>query len=60
MAAGTQFDFHFDEALRKRGVTGAYSLLLGADQSRTPPEEIAAFVDEVAGSSALIRRVASM
>ena len=47
MTAGTKFDFHFDEALRERGVTGAYSLLLGADQSRTPPEEIAAFVDGV-------------
>jgi DNA/RNA-binding domain of Phe-tRNA-synthetase-like protein len=47
MAAGPEFDFHFDEALRKRGVTGAYSLLLGADQGRTPPEEISSFVDEV-------------
>lgn len=46
MAARPEFDFHFDEALRKRGVTGAYSLLLGADQARTPPDEIAAFVDE--------------
>lgn len=47
MATGTKFDFHFDEALRKRGVTGAYSLLLGADQSRTPPAEISSFVDGV-------------
>jgi DNA/RNA-binding domain of Phe-tRNA-synthetase-like protein len=47
MTAGTKFDFHFDEALRGRGVTGAYSLLLGADQSRTPPEEVASFVDGV-------------
>jgi DNA/RNA-binding domain of Phe-tRNA-synthetase-like protein len=47
MAAGTEFDFHFDESLRKRGVTGAYSLLLGADQGRTPPEEISSFVDGV-------------
>ena len=45
--AGTKFDFHFDEALRGRGVTGAYSLLLGIDQSLTPPEEITAFVDGV-------------
>ena len=37
MTGGTAFDFHFDEALRERGVTGAYSLLLGADQSMTPP-----------------------
>lgn len=47
MTGGTPFDFHFDEALRERGVTGAYSLLLGADQSLTPPNEIAAFVDGV-------------
>jgi len=47
MTADTKFDFHFDEALRGRGVTGAYSLLLGIDQSLTPPEEIAAFVDGV-------------
>ena len=47
MAAGTEFDFHFDETLRKRGVTGAYSLLLGADQGRTPPKEISSFIDEV-------------
>jgi len=47
MATGTHLDFHFDEALRKRGVTGAYSLLLGADQGRTPSDEIAAFVDGV-------------
>jgi DNA/RNA-binding domain of Phe-tRNA-synthetase-like protein len=47
MTAGTKFDFHFDEALRGRGVTGAYSLLLGIDQSRTQPDEIAAFVDGV-------------
>jgi DNA/RNA-binding domain of Phe-tRNA-synthetase-like protein len=47
MTGGTTFDFHFDEALRGRGVTGAYSLLLGADQSLTPPDEIAAFVDGV-------------
>ena len=44
MSAGTMFDFHFHEALRARGVTGAYSLLLGADQSLTPPDEIAAAV----------------
>jgi DNA/RNA-binding domain of Phe-tRNA-synthetase-like protein len=47
MTGGTTFDFHFDESLRERGVTGAYSLLLGADQSLTPPNEIAAFVDGV-------------
>ena len=47
MVTGAAFDFHFDEALRDRGVTGAYSLLLGADQNRTPPDEIAAFVDGV-------------
>ena len=47
MVTGTEFDFHFDEALRKRGVTGAYSLLLGADQGRTPLEEISSFVDGV-------------
>jgi DNA/RNA-binding domain of Phe-tRNA-synthetase-like protein len=47
MTAGTKFDFHFDEALRGRGVTGAYSLLLGIDQNLTPPEEIAVFVDGV-------------
>jgi DNA/RNA-binding domain of Phe-tRNA-synthetase-like protein len=47
MTAGTKFDFHFDEVLRGRGVTGAYSLLLGIDQSRTQPDEIAAFVDGV-------------
>jgi DNA/RNA-binding domain of Phe-tRNA-synthetase-like protein len=47
MTAGTTIDFHFDEALRERGVTGAYSLLLGADQAMTPPEEVAAFVDGV-------------
>jgi DNA/RNA-binding domain of Phe-tRNA-synthetase-like protein len=45
MTAGTTINFHFDEALRERGVTGAYSLLLGADQAMTPPEEVAAFVD---------------
>jgi DNA/RNA-binding domain of Phe-tRNA-synthetase-like protein len=47
MAADTEFDFHFDEALRERGVTGAYSLLLGADQGRTPPEDISSFVEGV-------------
>ena len=47
MATGTKFDFRFDEALRKRGVTGAYSLLLGADQDRTPLDEISSFVDGV-------------
>lgn len=47
MTAGTDFDFHFDEALRARGVTGAYSLLLGADQTMTPPAEISSFVDGI-------------
>jgi len=47
MMGGTKIDFHFDEALRGRGVTGAYSLLLGADQSLTPPQEVAAFVDGI-------------
>ena len=47
MSGDTKFDFHFDKTLRGRGVTGAYSLLLGIDQSKTPPDEIAAFVDSV-------------
>lgn len=39
--------FHFDAALRQRGLTGAYSLLIGLDQTRADTAAIAAHVDQV-------------
>ncbi|MEO0035339.1 MAG: hypothetical protein RLZZ501_1362 [Pseudomonadota bacterium] len=39
--------FHFDAALRRRGLTGAYSLLTGLDQTRADADAIAAHVDQV-------------
>src|SRR3954462_4445101 len=47
---GAAIDFHFAEGLRERGLVGAYSLLLGAEQRMTAPEEVAGFVDGIVAS----------